>query len=380
MFAPKDASYDNDSFILFMFIIQKMLQLFYLAMFDKIVAIYFLKHYISYTGGVEMNFEKDWMSLFADLNIPEIFITDYLPNANGDYVKIYLYCLFLCHHESNITPLDLSKKLSMPIATVEQALAYWEEHLLLTKKQNGYLLNDVKQQELLKQYSPKVTSSPEEAIQNTANNVKRTQAINAINSIFFQGVMSPTWFTDIDTLFAKYKFEEDVVIALFQYCFDRQALHRNYLFAVAEGWHKSGIITMEDVDNYYAEFEKVNQLKKAIAKKLGIKRNLSEYEEAYINKWLGDYHYQMNIIEIALKKTTSKTNPSFDYIDKILTDWHERKLDTPEKIEEFLKSQKEKQKEFKQLDFLSIQNSKNIQKYTDTSSKQFSDLSQFYAN
>ena len=324
-----------------------------------------------------MIFEKDWATILEDVNIPEVFFSDYMPDASGDFVKIYLYMLMLSKHGLEITPLDLSKKLSLPIATVEQGIQYWENQLVITKKQGNYLLNDLKQQEINKRYSPKVTSAPEEAIKNNSANVKRTQAINAINSIFFQGVLSPTWYTDIDALFTKYKFEEDVVISLFQYCFDRQALHRKYLFAVADGWAKSGIVTMQDVDNYYAAFEKNNQVKKSIAKKLGFKRNLSEYEEAYIDKWLSDYHYSMDIIEVALKKTTSKTNPSFEYIDKILTDWHERKLKSVPEITEFLKAQKEKQTEFKQLDFSSLSSSKGIQKYNDT---QFSDLSQFYVN
>ena len=177
-----------------------------------------------------------------------------------------------------------------------------------------------------------------------------------------------------------YKFEEDVVYSLFQYCFDRQALHRKYLFTVADAWAQSGIVTMEDVDNYYSQFEKTNQMKKSIVKKLGFVRNLSEYEEAYVNKWVNDFNYPLDIIEIALKKTTSKTNPSFDYIDKILTDWHERKLNSVSDINEFLKTQREKQKEFKQLDLTSAQSGKTIQKYHNNVNSQLTDLSQFYAN
>lgn len=327
-----------------------------------------------------MNFEKNWSMLFEDMNIPEVFITEYLTAADGNYVKIYLYCMFLCKHDGEISPLDLSKKLSMPISVVEQGLKYWEENMVMTKKQKNYVLNDLKQQEVSKLYTPRLTSSPEDAIKNTAKNVERTQAISAINGMYFQGVMSPTWYTDIDTLFTKYKFEEDVVIALFQYCFDRQALHRKYLFAVADAWGKSGIKTMDDVDNYYAEFEKMNKIKKSITKKLGFTRNLSEYEEAYVSKWVSDFNYPLDIIEIALKKTTSKTNPSFDYIDKILTDWHERKLNSTTEINEFLKAQKTKQKEFKQIDISSLQNNKTIQKYNNTSVSDFSDLSKFYAN
>ncbi len=327
-----------------------------------------------------MNFEKKWSMLFEDMNIPEVFITDYMSSADGNYVKIYLYCLFLCKHNSEISPLDLSKKLSLPLATVEQGLKYWEENMVITRKQKDYILNDLKQQEINKLYTPKLTSNPEEAIKNTSKNIQRTQVINAINTMFFQGVMSPTWYTDIDNLFIKYKFEDDTVIALFQYCFDRQALHRKYLFTVADAWAKNGIITMEDVDKYYAQFEKSNQIKKSITKKLGFTRKLSEYEEAYVDKWTKDYNYPLDIIEIALKKTTSKANPNFDYIDKILTDWHERKLSSTFEINEYLKNQKTKQKDFKQFEASSISSNKNIQKYNNSDTSQFMDFSQFYAN
>lgn len=328
-----------------------------------------------------MNFEKKWSTLFEDINIPEVFITNHLSAANGDYVKIYIYCMFLNKHNTGISPLDLSKKLSLPISTVEQGLKYWEENAVLTKKQNNYILNDLKQQEVNKLYTPKLTSMPEEAVKNNSKNIQRTKMINAINSMFFQGVMSPTWYTDIDTLFTKYKFDDDVVYSLFQYCFDRKALHRKYLFTVAEAWAQSGIVTADDVDNYYLQFEKMNQIKKSISKKLGFVRNLSEYEEAYINKWVNDYNYKLDVIEIALKKTTSKTNPNFNYIDKILTDWHERKLSNVADINEFLNNQKIKQKEFKQIDLNTVQNNKNIQKYHNNSDiSQFSDFSQFYAN
>ena len=74
-----------------------------------------------------------------------------------------------------------------------------------------------------------------------------------------------------------------------------------------------------------------------------------DFEEAYIEKWVNDFGFGMDVIEIALKKTTSKTNPSFDYIDKIISDWHERKLTTEEQITTFMKEQKQKQKDFKHL-------------------------------
>lgn len=324
-----------------------------------------------------MNFEQKGSMLFADLNIPEVFISEHLSAASGDYVKIYLYCLFLCKYGGEISPLDLSKKLSLPLSTIEEGLKYWEKNKVILKKQKTYILSDLKQQEIDKLYKPRVTTSIEDAIESNTKNVVRIQAVNTINAMFFQGVMSPTWYTDIDLLFAKYSFDEDVVIALFQYCFDRQALHRNYLFAVADGWSKSNIKTMQELDDYYASFENLLKIKKTISKKLGLSRKLSQYEEAYIDKWVIDYSYPLDVIEIALKKTTSKANPSFDYIDKIISDWHERKLSNQTDINEFLKEQKQKRKDFKEQ---TVGNVTSFQKFTDKETSQFDDLSKFYMN
>lgn len=323
-----------------------------------------------------MKFEQNLSMLFSDLNIPEVFITEHLCAANGDYVKIYIYCMFLCKYNSEISALDLSKKLSLPLKTVELSLQYWQEQGIMIKKNKVYELCDLKKIEIDKLYKPKLTSSLEDAIEGNTKNILRTQAINEINASFFQGVMSPTWYTDIDNLFSKYQFDEDVMIALFRYCFDRQALHKKYLYAVAEGWATNRVRTMNDLERYYLEVEKTSKIKKNISKKLGITRNLSQYEEAYIEKWTSDYNYSMDIIEIALKKTTSKTNFSFDYIDKMISDWHDKNLLTPDDVSSYLKEQKQKNKEMKPYENQQI----SIQKYVDTQTHQYDDLSKFYAN
>ncbi len=192
--------------------------------------------------------------------------------------------------------------------------------------------------------------------------------------------MSPTWYSDIDNLFKRYQFDEDVMVALFRYCFDRQALHKNYVQAVAEGWSNNKIKTMNDLEKYYLEAQHDNKIKKSISKKLGLTRNLPQYEEAYIEKWTKDYNYSMNIIELALKKTTSKANFSFDYIDKIITDWHERNFTTLDSVNNYLKEQKQKAKEIKAMQAKVNPDQISLNKYFDDTSSQYSDLDKFYTN
>ena len=222
-----------------------------------------------------------------------------------------------------------------------------------------------------KLYNPKITSSPEE-LKKVAQNQYRAKAIENINNEFFQGIMSPSWYSDIDLWFKKYSFDEEVMIALFRYCFNRSALHRNYIQTVAEAWFKNNIKTFNDLDKYYEKQEKLNSLQKTISKKLGITRNLSQYEESYIEKWNIDYGYNLDVIEIALKKTTSKSNPNFDYLDKLLTDWHDRNLKTTDDVQNFLVHMKEKNKNIKTLE-------KN-NGYSNYDQRNYNDLNNFYAN
>ena len=297
-----------------------------------------------------MKLEQNELSmLFSSTNLPDVFITEYLSEAPGDYIKVYLYMLFLSKYGKDVKLNDLSKKISLPLTTIQAAIKYWEEAEIITKKGTGYIVNNIQEIELNKLYSPKLTVS-KESIQNMEKDKSRSSAIEAINTMFFQGIMSPSWYSDIDLWFKKYEFDEEVMIALFSYCFNKSALHKNYVKAVADAWHGNNIKTSSDLEDYDENNEKIKKVKKNICKKLGLSRNLTQYEEAYIEKWLQEYKYDLEIIELALKKTTSKSNPNFDYIDKIISDWYDRKLLNSDDIKNYLLEFKNKSKQIKELE------------------------------
>lgn len=291
----------------------------------------------------------DLSSLFSNTSIPDIFFSEYLSEASGDFIKVYLYMLFLSKYDKDIKINDLSKKLVLPVKTIQDAVKYWEDKCLITKKNTGYIVNSIQEIELHKLYKPKTALSAEQ-LQKSAENQKRAKAIDFINNKYFSGLMPTTWYPEIELWFKKYGFDEEVMIALFGYCFDMSALHKNYVQAVAEAWNKNNIKTFNDLDVYYEKQEKLKVIAKTISKKLGLSRALTQYEYAYIEKWVVDYGYSLDIIEIALKKTTSKANPNFDYLDKLLTDWHERGFKTSGEVQSFLNEMKEKNKSVKQLE------------------------------
>ena len=286
--------------------------------------------------------------LFSETIIPDIFFSEHLSELPGDYLKIYLYMIFLSKYGKDIKLTDLSKKLNIPLKAINDGMKFLEEHHLITKKTTGYIIIDLQEATLHNLYTPNLTMSKEK-IEQTSKNKSKSKAIEHINNTYFQGIMGPSWYNDIDIWFRKYCFDEQVMIALFDYCYKRSALHRNYVQTVAEAWASNKVKTWNDLDTYYQQQESLNKIKKSIAKKLGKYNGLTQYEEAYIENWILNFGYDMNIIEIALKRTTFKQNPTFEYINNIITDWHDRNLKTPSEITAFIEQRKKQDKDTKAL-------------------------------
>ena len=314
---------------------------------------------------------KDKSILFSHTEIPDVFFTEYLSSASGDFIKIYLCLVFLSKYDKDIKITDLSKKLNIPFNVIQAGLTFWEENGAITKRPTGYTLNSLQEIELHKSYTPNLTLTPE-AIKNNSKSQYRAKAIESINNQYFQGIMSPSWYSDIDLWFKKYEFDEQVMVSLFDYCFGKSALHKNYVQTVAEAWFKNDIKTYNDLDKYYQKRDNMTKIKKAIAKKLGRYTAFTEFEEEYIEKWVIDYGYSLDVINLALKKTTSKANPTFDYFDKLLTDWHDRKLKTPEEVQKFMVDFKTQNKTIKDLE-----KKTNYNNYTQ---RTYDNLNELYAN
>jgi DnaD/phage-associated family protein len=272
-------------------------------------------------------FEATTSILYSDTMVPDIFINEYMPSMDGDTVKIYLHCMFLSKHNKSVTVKDLSKKLTIDLEKVKAGLVYLESKGIISRKENtasGIMMNDLKAIEIARHYRLKTTSTPEEAITSSDRNKLRNETVSAIIKKFFQGIIPPSWYTDIDNWFNKYQFEEDVMFSLFQYCYDQAGLSKNYMEKVAQGWASKGIKSGIDLDNYFHEYQRFKDLKGKIIKKLRLTRNLTEYEDNYLEKWVYEYKFDYSVIEIALKKTTGKANPTFNYLDSLIKSWYEK--------------------------------------------------------
>ena len=281
-----------------------------------------------------MVFDENFSILYSDTLVPDVFISEYMPSLESDFIKVYIYCLFLSKYRKSMTSEAIAKKLELRTERVKDALMRLEDLGLITRSADGneITVSDIKEKEIKKVYRAKTTSTPEEAELSIERSKKRSKFISSINNAFFQGVMSPSWYTDIDAWFDKYGFEEDVMYALFKHCYDHNGLSRQYITKVADNWHSKNIKNSFDLDKYSMEAQKIKDIRGMIMKKLRRHGSLTEYEDAYIEKWVSEYNFNADIIEEALRRTTSAQSPSFEYINRILTNWYEKGYKTKEEI------------------------------------------------
>ena len=270
-----------------------------------------------------------------DISVPGIFVTNNMFGLDEISLKLYLYIKFLIDNNISFDISDIAKKLSVKTYDIENAFSTLEDEDLILKTADGYELMDVKEQEINKTYIPKL--KPVKAAK-TITEQKRMAAATAINESFFQGIMALSWYVDISTLFEKYGFDEDVMIALFHECSERKALKKNYVFKVAENWYKGGVKTFEQLEDYLTAQEEYSKIKSKIKSRLRLNRTFTEYEEAYILNWIKKYKYTFNEIDYAIKKTIAKGTPSIGYIDGILKNWNAKGYKT---LEDVIKSEEE---------------------------------------
>ena len=300
----------------------------------------------------------------AMTTISNYFIDHYMPEANGEFVKVYIYLLrCMGAPEPNVSVSAIADLFEHTEKDVVRALTYWEKNGLLrieytadqTIKGICFLHPASTSMEQEKEASnmasrSAATGSPASHTQSasmtatsfsnapskkeyTLDEIKAFQKDEDISELFFivetylKHPLSPT---DINTILYWHEslhFSTELIVYLVEYCISKGHSSLRYMDKVAMGWCDSQITTVEQAKANSAAHSQVYY---GVMKALGISgRNLVESETVLINKWTKDFGYDMELIQEACRRTITATHqPSFEYTDKILTSWHKSSVHT----------------------------------------------------
>lgn len=334
-----------------------------------------------------INISSDIATSFT--TVSDIFIDQYMPKANGEFVKVYLYLLRATGSGAGIATIsEIADHFSNTEADIVRALNYWASEGILQVQtgadgqitginlcslavsgmqaaqnniqsavadnatqnilQNNVVNNAVQNisgadsqvqdsvvKKLKSQATDKAAPSQKEY---TLDEIKEFRKNPDISELFFiiETYLKHT-LSSTDTNMVLYWLDElhfstDLVEYLVEYCITKGHSSLRYMNKVALGWADAGIKTVDQAKDDAAAH---SQIYYSVMKALGITgRNLVDSEMSLINKWVGEYGFDIELVKAACSKTISAIQkPSFEYTDSILTNWRKKDVHTLKDVE-----------------------------------------------
>ena len=78
-----------------------------------------------------LSFDKGRDIFLHRTKVENLFISEYLPDAPGDYVKVFLFGLMYAQYEITPNRSELAKLLNLSVDEIEEAWIYWESRGLV---------------------------------------------------------------------------------------------------------------------------------------------------------------------------------------------------------------------------------------------------------
>lgn len=298
------------------------------------------------------------------ISVPRVFIDKYMADANGEFVKVYLF-LLRCMGSSAASDCSISAiadHFNYTEKDILRALKYWEKVGVLSLELNnknqltGLCFKDLTGgvqhtaapavEIMVAPAEPSVTEAPKPSRakklsaspaskkrEYTLDEVKEFTSNDEISELLFiieTYLKHPLNPTEMNTVFYWYdglKFSRELIEYLVEYCITTGHSSLRYMDKVALGWAENGIDTIEKAKEHVSIRSKAYY---SIMKAFGISgRNLADSEMTFVNKWSKEFAFDIEIIQEACKRTISATQkPSFEYADTILTNWHNQNVHT----------------------------------------------------
>lgn len=281
------------------------------------------------------------------------FIDKYMPSANGEFVKIYLYLLRMTESHSSLSLEAIADIFDCTERDVVRALRYWEKAGILKLAFENRKLAGVSFLELPSQPQeneiaeapapgaepPKAKAEPAPAASEaeppkkslSAGQKRQLQEKEDVRQFLYiaeQYLGRTLTKTDTDNLLYFYSglnFSAELIEYLIEYCVSKGSRSARYIETVALAWASEGISTVKDAKKSTNLYNK-NYF--TILKAMGIKnRNPVDTELSMMDTWLREYGFSLDIITAACDRTIIQTgNPSFKYTDSILKDWKKKNV------------------------------------------------------
>ena len=295
---------------------------------------------------VKLSVDKGRDIFLHRTKIENLFISEYLPDAPGDYVKVFLFGLM--HAQYDLTPnrSELAKLLKLSEEEIAEAWIYWESRGLVRivreKDSNNEEVSHViflsKIEELYgklaeTQPAAAVTEEPAEEdlpLYVSIDDMDFDEVINSklvdrkLRELYekFQittgRTISRQEVSKIEDAIKVYGIEPEIFDFAIDYCADLQKYSVDYIFKVALRWTEEGCRTVEEAKRLLDKHSRRNDCYRQVFKALGFNRLPAPIDREIMDRWFDGLNCSLAEVLDACSAAAGIREPNLKYVNKVI--------------------------------------------------------------
>ena len=298
----------------------------------------------------------EWKDIFLHTTkVENLFINEFLPDAPGDYVKVYLFGLMYAQYEQAIDSSILSMILGLSEEEIDEAWIYWESRGLVKFKtdvteggekcQRLVFVSQIEalygkastvtEPEVSEEQDPAVAdmeSSSDEEIPHFVNMddiefdamFERKMNDNRLRDIYrkYQEVTGRTVSRretgKIDDAIKVYGIEPDIFSFAIDYCADLEKYSIDYIYKVALRWTEEGCKSIDEVKKLLEKHSRRNAWYTQVFKALGFRRLPAPADREIMDRWFDEMGCSIGEVLDACNASAGIREPNLRYVNKVL--------------------------------------------------------------
>ena len=281
--------------------------------------------------------------------MPNLFIDNYMKDANDAQLKIYLFLLRKMNACQATSVSDIADMFNHTEKDVIRALKYWEQKQLIDldfdgsgRELVGIHIRDLDAAsgqmagsgQAAPSFVPSPAAEPEPEAEDASPYAKPSYSASQLrefksrqDTVQLLGIaeayigkpLTPSEIKSVLYFSDRLHFSDDLIDYLIQYCVDNGHKSFHYIEKVALEWAEAGVTTPEQAREASARYNKTVY---TVMKELGKNGSPTSTEVEYITRWVNEYGFSTDIILEACRRTVLSTDKRrFEYAESILNSW-----------------------------------------------------------
>ncbi|WBW50012.1 DnaD domain protein [Peptoniphilus equinus] len=271
----------------------------------------------------------------GDTPVENIFINDYMPQADGNFVKVYLLGLRLARTKDLSTVMSyqtLADLLGLIESDVKRAFSYWERvgAVRLDEANGEPTVTYVNLKEL---YVKHVYAKPEATSRSTFLDDRDIANLLSQADYYMRGTLTHSKKRDIASWIETYNMPPNLIEEAFWYVTEVQKKDSlDYVEAVVRNWSRDNIRTKEDIERSIREHDERYYRLMAVKNRIGLSNKAyTPVDFDTVNRWF-DEGMSMELVMAACDRTVNIQHPNLGYVDRILRNWQSKGITDPKEV------------------------------------------------